>query len=75
MEKEGLTPAISLELKVNMNKADLIDAIASGSKLTKADAGKLIASEDTLSIKATLCSEKDGKCPVIEASFDSKTNI
>jgi nucleoid DNA-binding protein len=31
-------------LALGMNKKELIDAIASGSKLTKADAGRLIAS-------------------------------
>ena len=33
-----------------MTKAELIDAIASGSKLTKADAGRLIAGSSTKEI-------------------------
>ncbi len=34
--------AVTFPVVMNMTKAELIDAIASGSKLTKADAGRLV---------------------------------
>lgn len=44
MKKDKIIKEISVAIfpaLVNMTKAELIDAIASGSKLTKADAGRL----------------------------------
>ncbi len=62
--------------KLNMNKNELIDAIASGSKLTKADAGRVIdkSFEDHFSFSVTPTVNADGSfgIPKVDANYFSK---
>jgi hypothetical protein len=75
---EALTKDSTLELNVKAQKYDfekkaLIDAIASGSKLTKADAGREAGqkSEDWFNLKTEAAPE--GGCPKTEIRSHSKT--
>lgn len=67
---------VELELRgqtFDMNKGELIDAIASGSKLTKADAGRALdtAIEDIHKLIVTKDCEAD--CASIESTYETKT--
>lgn len=67
---------IELDLKgqqFDMNRAELIDAIASSSKLTKADAGRSLdtAIEDLHKLIATRSCEAE--CANIESTYETKT--
>ena len=82
MEKEILnTTTTTIEFSVqikqfDMNKGELIDAIASGSKLTKADAGRLRDSsiENNFSFKLEPTVNADGTfgTPKLDAMYFSK---
>ncbi len=78
MEKEKTT-TIEVEVKVqiyDMNKKELIDAIASGSKLTKADAGRALDAtiKDVfkISIEPTLTPEGGCGCPKVDVEYSTK---
>lgn len=67
---------VELELKgqqFDMNKGELIDAIAAGSKLTKADAGRALdtAIEDIHKLLATRSCEAE--CATVESTYETKT--
>lgn len=71
-EKKETTSVIAIEVKTqNFNsKGELIDAIAAGSKLTKADAGRLAFEDtDSLSFKSSGCG-----CPKIEVDHNGTSN-
>jgi len=73
-EKQNIT-TIEFDVKVktfDMNKGELIDAIAAGSKLTKADAGRVgYNSEDSMIIRIEQC-QNEGSCPQITLESHSK---
>jgi len=82
VEKEKTT-TIEVEVKVqtyDMNKAELIDAIASSSKLTKADAGRVLdATIDSihrdlfkLRIRPTTKSNGEVGCPEVDVVYSTK---
>ena len=82
MEKDKTT-TIEVEVKVktyDMNKGELIDAIASGSKLTKADAGRAVGTpiKDVVKdlfkfrIKPTLTPEGVCGCPEVEIEYSTR---
>jgi hypothetical protein len=67
---------VELELKgqtYDMNKAELIDAIAAGSKLTKADAGRALdaAIEDTHKLRIERSC--DANCAAVDSTYETKT--
>jgi hypothetical protein len=67
---------LELEMKgqtLDMNKNELIDAIAAGSKLTKADAGRELdkATEDWHKLKALKNCDSD--CASVESYYTTKT--
>lgn len=67
--KNETTSIIAVEVKTqNFNsKGELIDAIAAGSKLTKADAGRMAFEDlDSLTFKSSGCG-----CPKIEVDYNS----
>lgn len=74
---DGVNTDIALDIKgqtFDMNKKELIDAIASGSKLTKADAGREAnqLTEDWLKLKVVKdCSTQ---CTDIESYYSTKTS-
>lgn len=83
MEKDERTTTIEVEVKVqtyDMNKGELIDAIASGSKLTKADAGRAldtpikdIAKElFKFTIEPTVTPEGGCGCPKVEIEYSTR---
>jgi len=69
------TSTLEFEVKVklfNKEKGELVDAIAAGSKLTKADAGReAIIIEDWIDIRIDP-SEKIGELPKIDIQSHSK---
>lgn len=69
------TSTLEFDVKVrlfNKEKGELVDAIAAGSKLTKADSGReAIIIEDWIDIKIDP-SEKIGELPKIEIQSHSK---
>lgn len=70
-EIKKLIVAIASQMN-HLDKKQLIDAIASGSKLTKADAGRLIHPEETKEISITITNnsaEKGSNVFYIAASF------
>jgi len=73
------TTTIEVEVKVqtyDMNKGELIDAIASGSKLTKADAGRALDApiKDIFrfGMEPTLTPEGKLGCPKIDIEYKTK---
>jgi len=81
MENQMINTESNIEIKVevkvfDMNKNELIDAIASGSKLTKADAGRLMdrSIENSFSVKIEPTYQADGKLglPKVDTFFTSK---
>lgn len=84
VEKEETKTTIEVEVNVktyDMNKGELIDAIASGSKLTKADAGRALDAtiesikKDLfkLRIEPTYTPKGDLGCPKVEVEYTTKT--
>lgn len=83
-EKQNIT-TIEFDVKVktfDMNKGELIDAIASGSKLTKADAGRALDKtnaaivEDTIEIIIDPClGENTGGCGCPKISMRSHSKL
>lgn len=82
VEKDKTT-TIEVEVKVktyDMNKGELIDAIASGSKLTKADAGRVLGTptndvvKDQFKFRIKPTITPDGKCgcPEVEVEYSSR---
>lgn len=77
------TTTIEVEVKVqtyDMNKAQLIDAIATGSKLTKADAGRaldtplkdVVKEEFKFTIEPTHTQEGVCGCPKVDIEYSTK---
>ncbi len=73
------TNSISIEFEVkvqrtDMTKKELIEAVASGGKLTKADAGRQANTEDWLNVNIDPC-ESNGTMghPKVALSFHTKT--
>lgn len=71
----------TIEVNVNvktfdMNKNELIDAIASGSKLTKADAGRALDKcvEEWFNVRIEPTTNTDGTlgCPKVDVNYHSK---
>ncbi|MES2512900.1 MAG: hypothetical protein V4580_02095 [Bacteroidota bacterium] len=70
--KNETTTSIAIEVKTqNFNdKGEVISAMVAGSKLTKADAGRLaFVDEDSLTFKSSGCG-----CPKIEVDHNSTSN-
>jgi hypothetical protein len=77
VEKENATTTIEVDVKIqtyDMTKGELIDAIASGAKLTKADAGRVFDTpkKDLFKFKPTLKSNGECGCPKVEVEYVTK---
>lgn len=69
MEKENPNVIANVEIEIKrFEKGELIDAIAAGAKLTKADAGKAAPIKETITATTTLdarkkrCKEEEDGC-------------
>lgn len=83
IKKAEVTTTIEVEVKVqtyDMNKAELIDAIAAGSKLTKADAGRALdATIESIKkelfkfrIEPTMTPEGGLGCPKVDIEYSTR---
>lgn len=79
MEKDETKTTIEVDVKIqtyDMNKEQLIDAIASGSKLTKADAGRVFDTpkKDVFKFKIEPNLKPNGECgcPKVEMEYVTK---
>lgn len=81
--EENRKTTIEVEVKVqtyDMNKGELIDAIASGSKLTKADAGRALDTpikdivKELFKLRIAPTITPDGKigCPTVDVEYSTK---
>lgn len=74
METKERITTIDFDIKVktfNKDKGELIDAIAAGSKLTKADAGKSAEISEEL-IEVRIEPSENGQAPKLEIKSHSK---
>lgn len=84
MEKDNTTTTIEVDIKVqtyDMNKGELIDAIASGSKLTKADAGRALDKpireviKDLYKLRIEPTVTPEGKCGLPKVEIEYSTRV
>ncbi len=76
-EKQNIT-TIEFDVKVktfDMNKGELIDAIAAGSKLTKADAGRVGYNSEEKVIIRIEPTENDGSCGCPKIALESHSKL